>query len=155
MIVRNVMKVNVATCGPDTNLAAAAAKMWERDCGALAVVDELGHVVGIITDRDVCIAVGTRPRPAAEIAVREVMARDVAVCSPVDDVNEAAATMRRHRVRRLPVVDHRGVLVGLLTLDDIARRAAGPSDVAVSPGEVVALMRAIRAHHDAEDEPVH
>jgi CBS domain-containing protein len=109
----------------------------------------------MITDRDICIAVGTRHRPAGEIAVADVMSQDVATCGPTDDVQDAAAIMRLRRVRRLPVVNNEGLVVGLLTLDDIARKAGSAQGVAVSPHEVVALMRAIRGGVDRDEGNIH
>ena len=62
MRVKELMTSDVKTCSLDTNLAAAAKIMWDSDCGAVPVTDERGRVVGVITDRDICIAAATRPR---------------------------------------------------------------------------------------------
>jgi CBS domain-containing protein len=80
-------------------------------------------VVGVITDRDICLAVTRGNRGAAEIQVGEVSSRPPHTCRASDDVRDALAIMRKRRVRRLPVVGERGELVGLLSLDDVVLAA--------------------------------
>jgi CBS domain-containing protein len=65
MKVQDIMTQEVQCCGPDTNLAAAAKMMWDSDCGALPVVNIEGHLLGVITDRDICRAAATRNKPAS------------------------------------------------------------------------------------------
>ena len=83
--------------------------MWDYDCGALPVVNEAGHVIGMITDRDIAIAAATKRRPAAEIAVSEVISGNVCSCVRDDDIKSALKTMRHEKVRRLPVVKADGI----------------------------------------------
>ena len=73
MKVRDIMTTAPETCGPKTNLASVAAHLWRADCGVLPVIDQDRKLIGIITDRDICIALGTRDRPASEVVVDEVM----------------------------------------------------------------------------------
>jgi len=120
MKVENLMVTKVQSCRPDTNLAAAAALMWEADCGALPVVEQDNKVVGMITDRDICIAAGTRNRLPSDTLAGDVVNRKVYACGPDDDVKIALATMRKARVRRLPVVEDSNRVLGMLSLDDIA-----------------------------------
>jgi FOG: CBS domain len=75
MKVKELMTTDVKRCSPETNLAAAAKIMWEGDCGAVPVTDEHDHVVGVITDRDICIAAATRPRTEGEIPAKEVISK--------------------------------------------------------------------------------
>lgn len=103
MKVRDIMISNPTCCRPDTNLAAATALMWEHDCGALPVLDQNSRATGIITDRDVCIAVGTRNKRAAEICVGQVMTGKVFRCSPDAEIHEALCCMQTNHVRRLIV----------------------------------------------------
>jgi CBS domain-containing protein len=117
MKVRDIMTDNPKCCGPDTNLAAATELMWINDCGVLPVLDD-GKLTGIVTDRDVCIAVGTRNCRPSETTVKDVASRAVQTCTPDDDVHTAMATMRRAQVRRLPVTED-GKVVGILALNDI------------------------------------
>src|SRR5215467_1479891 len=72
MKVRDLMTTNAAFCRPETNLAAVGALMWEHDCGLIPVVDDPGKVTGVITDRDICIALSTRDRQPSKIMTREI-----------------------------------------------------------------------------------
>jgi CBS domain-containing protein len=126
MRVEELMTKSIRTCRSDDSLSQAAQIMWEADCGAVPVVssDGEGRIVGIVTDRDVCMAGYTRGRRLQEMQVREAMAQDLRCCKASDTLAEAEASMRSGQVRRLPVVDESGHLVGLLSLADLAREAA-------------------------------
>jgi CBS domain-containing protein len=112
MNVRDIMVHPVQSCGPETNLAAAAMMMWDSDCGVLPVVNFEGKVVGMITDRDICMATATKNRPPSEITVFETITGQVYTCRPDEDVHNAMEMMAKHQVRRLPVVDDEGHLIG-------------------------------------------
>jgi CBS domain-containing protein len=120
MKVQEVMNSQVHSCRPDTNLAVAGVVMWDYNCGTLPVVDDTGHVVGMITDRDIAIAAATQGRPAREIPVRDVISSTVYSCTPDEDVLAALKIMRHAKVQRLPVVNAEGRLQGILCLNDIA-----------------------------------
>ena len=144
MKIRDIMTEPAIACSPETNLAAAAEMMWSEDCGVLPVVED-GKLAGIVTDRDICIALGTRSVPAAEIPVRDVAVKHVETCAPDADVHTAMHTMRRAKVRRLPVVDDQGHLRGLIGLNDIilaADRKGGPVDYE----EVMNTVKAVSEH---------
>jgi len=117
------MTKDVSFCNPGTNAAAVAEIMWTRNCGSLPIVDDGGSVVGMVTDRDLFIALGTRNRNAADLPVKEVMNKDLGLCAPGDDVRVALKTMAERQLHRLPVVDKDGALKGILSLDDIVLRA--------------------------------
>lgn len=106
MRIEQLMTKDVATCGPDETLNRAAQLMWERDCGFVPVVEsaERRRVVGVVTDRDACIAAYTRGHPLAEIRVGDVMSTRIRACKPSDDLAAAEETMREAQVHRLPVV---------------------------------------------------
>jgi CBS domain-containing protein len=106
-------------CRPDTNLAAAVELLWVNNCGMLPVVGNNGKLEAVITDRDICIAIGTRNRLPSELTVQEVATKNAITCKPDDEIHEALHTMARKQVRRLPVVDHAGVPQGILSMDDI------------------------------------
>ena len=144
MKIRDIMTEPVITCSPDTNLAAAAALMWNEDCGVLPVVED-GKLAGILTDRDICIALGTRSVRALEISVRDVAAKDVETCAPDSEVHTAMHTMRRAKVRRLPVVDDEGHLMGLIGLNDIIL-AADPNGGLAGYEEVINTFKAVSEH---------
>jgi CBS domain-containing protein len=112
----------LATCSSNDTLNAAARHMWERDCGAVPVLDG-GQLVGIITDRDICMAAYTQGRPLTDIRIQDVMARHVHACHPDETLERAASLMAEARVRRLPVIDRERRLVGIISLADIARSA--------------------------------
>lgn len=123
MRVEQLMTRDVRTCGPEDSSAVAAQAMWERDCGCVPVVDAQRRVVGMVTDRDICVAAWIKGRNLHEIGVREVMSEEVIACR-IDEVAELAeALMREYGVRRLPVVDLEGKLAGLLSLADLACEA--------------------------------
>jgi CBS domain-containing protein len=98
--------------------------MWDHDCGCIPVVDNEGKLVGMITDRDICMAAYTQGKPLAEIAVSTAMAPRAYTCALTDSVGSAEKLMAAKQVRRLPVVDKQGRLVGLLSLHDIASRGS-------------------------------
>jgi CBS domain-containing protein len=123
MNVFEVMTRRVFSCRPSDTLAAAAGAMWEHDVGCLPVVGESCEVVGMITDRDICMAAYTRAARLAEVDVASVMSREPHACSPDNSVAQAGELMRLDRIRRTPVVDARGRLVGILSLADLAREA--------------------------------
>jgi CBS domain-containing protein len=91
MEIQDIMTTSPETCGRTTNLAVAVERLWKADCGVLPVVDYDGSLVGIITDRDICIALGTRNRPASTILVENVMTTAVETCREDEDVVDALA----------------------------------------------------------------
>jgi CBS domain-containing protein len=123
MKVKDVMTTKVRTCFMSDNLARAAQLMWEHDCGCVPVLNEQARVVGVVTDRDICMAAFFQGAPMSEIKVSNVMSRQLFVCNSDDDLSAAESTMGEKKVRRLPVLDRQARLVGLLSLSDIARSA--------------------------------
>ncbi|OFV91851.1 MAG: hypothetical protein A3G76_13435 [Acidobacteria bacterium RIFCSPLOWO2_12_FULL_65_11] len=126
----DIMTTNVQTCRPDTNLAVIAKLMWDHDCGFIPVVDAAGSVTGTITDRDICIASATRREPPERLIAAEVMNGPVRACLPGDTIVNVLAEMKQFRVRRLPVIDANGRLMGVISMNDIvlaAERSKGPA----------------------------
>ena len=117
-----VMTRTPAFCTPETNLGSAVEILWGRDCGILPVVDAEGYVVSVVTDRDICIALGTRNRLPGELSVADVATQRAICCSANEDVQTVLAKMAQSRIRRLPVVDGAGKLEGLLSMDDIVEK---------------------------------
>jgi CBS domain-containing protein len=146
MKVKDIMTTGPKTCTPDTTVAEAAHLMWEGDCGILPVVDD-GELVGIVTDRDMYIALATRNTRASRLRVGAVATTKLATCVPDDDVRVALATMRQARVRRLPVVGFGNTLLGILSMNDIV--VAAGVDEAVRNEDIVRTLKAICAHHHA------
>jgi CBS domain-containing protein len=144
MKIKDIMTTEVRTCSSDTNLAAAAALMLDGDCGILPVVDE-GKLVGIVTDRDMFIAVATRNVRASQIRVADVARTSVLTCGPDDDVHAALATMKEHRVRRLPVAGFGDTVMGIVSMNDLVLAAGARK--ALRHEEVVEAFQEICAHH--------
>ena len=147
MKVKEIMTREPVTCSPGTNLAAAGAAMLDADCGILPVVDDHGKLVGIVTDRDLFIALATRDQLPSALTVGDVARKDVITCGPDDDVQDALATMKQRRVRRLPVEGFGGTVAGIVSMNDILL-AAGPRK-AVRPDAVVETFQSICAHHQS------
>ena len=139
MKVRDLMIRDVRSCTQADSLNRAAQLMWEGDCGVVPVVGDDGAVVGMITDRDLCMAAYTRGVSLGSLRVEDAMSRDVTSCSAESSLDTAMSLMREARVRRLPVVDHRGVLTGILSMNDLAREARKQCQGAVSEDLCVAL----------------
>lgn len=131
MKVEFFMTKDPRTCTAEDALAAAARIMWEHDCGCVPVVAGPGsrRLVGVVTDRDVCMAAYTQGRPLWEIPVRAAMSSEVWTCHPDDTLKDAVRVMRHRQVRRLPVVDGQGHLLGLLSLTDVALAASDAAAV--------------------------
>jgi len=150
MKVRDIMTEKPKCCEPGTNLGAAAELMWNNDCGVLPVIED-GKLAGIITDRDICIALGTRDKAAADTTVKDVASADVQTCAPEDDIHTAMASMRRAKVRRLPVVSAEGKLEGIVALNDIALAVDGKYG-AIQYEEVIDTMKALSEHRGSQKE---
>jgi CBS domain-containing protein len=149
MKVEDVMTETVTSCRPDDNLAEAVALMWRVDCGTLPVVADGGKLIGMITDRDIAMAVGTKNRRPSEIPVSDVMSREVFACSPDDDIHIALKTMRKDRVRRLPAIDDKGLLRGIVSANDIvlhAQKFDGRKTIDLSYDDAVNTLKAICEH---------
>lgn len=144
MKVKEIMTREPRTCSPDTNLAAAAALMIDGDCGILPVMGD-GKLVGVVTDRDMYIALATRNQRASDLTVGEVVQTPVYTCRPDDDVQAALETMKQHCVRRLPVEGFGGTVMGIVSMNDIVL-ASGPRKP-LHDAEVVSTLQAICAHH--------
>jgi CBS domain-containing protein len=151
MKVQDIMTAGVETCGPESDLAAAATIMWKRDCGSVPVVDAERKVVGMITDRDICMAVSTRNKLASAIKVGEVISGQVYACSPDDAVRDALETMQSAQLRRLPVVDDEGVLHGILSINDVVLHSArGRGKKHVSHRDVMTTLKVLSEHRQPE-----
>jgi CBS domain-containing protein len=125
------------------NAATAAQILWTRNCGSLPIVEDGERVVGMVTDRDLFLALGTSDRKPSELPVGEVMSKDLALCKPDNDVRIALKTMAQRQLHRLPVVDDVGALKGILSLGDIALR--GDDELSM---DVLNAMRAVCDRRD-------
>jgi len=126
MQVKQIMSKPVVTCSPWDSAKAAAILMQTHSIGAIPVVSDILDPLleGIITDRDLCIAVVAAARPSEAVPVTDVMTRVPVTCQPEDTLEECLELMRNCQVRRIPVVDKRGRCEGIVSQADIARCAS-------------------------------
>jgi CBS domain-containing protein len=141
MKIRDIMTEPVMTCVPEASLATAARLMQDADCGTVPVVDSRGRLAGIVTDRDICLAVAASNRSAINITVHEVMTHKVLSAQVDDDVLKALATMKGSRVRRLPVRDDAGQVVGIVSIEDVVLR--GLQGGGVKTTDIIDALRAM------------
>ncbi len=123
MKVKKVMTTNIGFCFSEENLSKAVEIMRQRDCGAVPVVDGEKKILGMITDRDIAVAVGSRNRTAAKIKIGEIIEKRVFSCQETDDAEDTLKVMRRAKVKRLPVVGEKGLLVGIISITDLILKA--------------------------------
>ena len=145
MNVRDAMTTAPARCTPEINLGTAVEILWNGNCNILPIVDEHQRVISVITERDICIALGTRNRLAGDITVGEVATHRAICCSPDDDIRSALARMVQAGVRRLPVINADGQLEGIIALDDvvapIALKNSGRGNQTTSQDVLSRLLR--------------
>jgi CBS domain-containing protein len=125
MKIGEIMSRNVRTCQPTDSINQAAQIMWEENCGSVPVVDGDAKVVGIITDRDICMGAYTQGRPLGAIQVDTVLSKSVFTVRETDSLHHAEQLMHDAQVRRLPVLDADDRLVGIVSIGDFARRIPG------------------------------
>ena len=138
MKVRDLMTTDVKCCETYNTLNTAAQMMWDNDIGCVPIVEH-GRVIGMLTDRDICMAAYIQGVPLTGSLVTSAMSKQVFSCAPSDDIAAAEKLMREKQVRRLPAIDAQGHLAGIISLDDIARE-----------GEQEAGMKKTREVSDAE-----
>lgn len=110
---------DVDTAGPNDTVQVVAQRMHSRNVGTLVVVDSSEQPIGLITDRDLTIRVLAEGRDGADVIVDEVMTQDISVVDEDCPIEAALEAMRAGPFRRVPVVDKKGKLVGLLSIDDV------------------------------------
>jgi len=147
MRIDQLMRKPAITCRANESLHSVAQRMWEQDCGVLPVVDDAGAMVGIVTDRDVCMAAFTQAKPLANIPVTTAMAKAVFSCSGADSIEVAEKLMSEKQVHRLPVVDAKNKPIGVVSLNDIARfvmttKTPAAQEVALKTYAAIAQPRA-------------
>jgi CBS domain-containing protein len=129
MKIQDVMTRDPSSVTPDSPARDAARIMKEEDVGIVPVVDDQSSrkLVGVITDRDLAIRIVAEERDAST-RVRDIMsASELATCAPEEDLDEVMNTMAAEQVRRIPIVDERGSLVGIVSQADVVRKARDDS----------------------------
>ena len=127
MRVSELMHTPPVTCRPNATIAEVARLMRDRNVGSVIVVDAVGYLAGIVTDRDVAVR-GVGEGRSGDLAVEYVMSRNVATVPLHADVADAAGIMAKRRVRRVPVVDEEDTPHGLVALDDLVRHLGREAD---------------------------
>lgn len=148
MKVRELMTTPVSTCRTTALLGDAAKKMRELCLGCVPVVDKNGKLAGMLTDRDVCLAIAERPRNPSAIPIRDVMSPNVISCLANDDLDVALVAMKERGVRRVPVVDEKERVRGLLSIDDVIL-GTGAGRGTVPAEAVLDVLRHICSPDDA------
>lgn len=150
MKVEQLMTKEVATVRQEESLNKAAQVMWDQDCGFVPVINENGRVVGLITDRDVCMAAYTKGTAIKYIKISNVMSHRVHLVGPKDTIEQAEGVMQQYQVRRLPVIGHEGQLLGILSLNDLAlefKREQGKKKAEVYAEQVAETLADVCEHH--------
>lgn len=127
MRVSELMHTPAVSCRPDSTMGEVARLMRDRNVGSVLVVDGVGYLAGIVTDRDVAVR-GVGEGRTADVAVEEVMSRNVATVPLQADVSDVAAVMVKRTVRRVPVVDEDDTPHGIVALDDLIRQLGHDAD---------------------------
>ena len=124
MQIKEIMTQPVVTCPLDTTLDQAARLMWEFDCGIIPVTAADGRLVGVVTDRDICMAAYTQGALLSAIPVSTAMAKQVVAVHGEELIEQAEHLMRESQIRRVPVLDAENRPVGIVSMNDLARLAA-------------------------------
>ena len=119
--IREIMTSNPSTVEPYTTVVDAARVMKQEDAGVVPVTEN-GRLTGMVTDRDIAIRVVAESKDPKSTTVREVASTDLVTIDPQQDLDEALRLMTKHQVRRLPVVEEDGRLVGVVAQADVARQ---------------------------------
>ncbi len=138
MKVKDVMHKGATWVPPETTVPELARLMRDQDIGAI-LVGESDRLIGMVTDRDITCRSLADGRDAGKLAARDVMTKSVLYCGSEEDIDDAIRFMRAKKVRRLPVINERKRLVGMLAIGDICAKVS--RDVS---GEAI---RSVSAHH--------
>lgn len=152
MYVNELMTRNVATCSSDSSLESIAMQMWQNNCGAIPVLDSNNSPIGIITDRDIVMSAALNHKPLWEMSANQILdGRTTYTCREGDNVKSALRTMWAQHIRRLPVVDDGGGLIGMVSMDDIIARAErgsrGTPPPDLSFDDAMSTLKGVAYHH--------
>ena len=156
--VQQLMSHQVYVCRPDDSLEKAARLMWEHDIGAVVVVNDTCRAVAMLTDRDACMAAFIAGAPLGAIQVRQAMSKGVFTVRGEEPIEQAQLVMREHQVRRVPVTDADGRLVGILSQNDLVYEAARERSREMrgrelSPAEITTTLASIGRSRAGELAP--
>lgn len=138
MKVKQAMHKQAEWCDPSTPISELAKIMQSKDIGAIPI-GENDKLVGMVTDRDIAIRGVANGRDTTKLTARDVMSEKIIYCTEEEDIEDAVRLMEEKKVRRLPVINAKKRMVGMLSLGDVSH-AVGQS----LSGE---LVKAVSAHH--------
>ena len=145
MRIEDLMTHGVHTCFVSDTLEQVAHEMWDCDTGCLVVIDDYRRPIGMITDRDVAMAAYTQGVPLRSLRASIAMSNDVITCDPGTTVHEIELKMQNAQIRRVPVIDSAGILIGIVTLADLAHSAQlSPTPLNELPGVATTLAKITR-----------
>ncbi|MBK9385302.1 MAG: CBS domain-containing protein [Planctomycetes bacterium] len=154
MNISEVMSHPAACCGPFEPLSEAARIMWDKDCGVVPIVEPMTNaLLGVVTDRDLCMASYTQGRKLSEIPIESIMVTQVVTCRASESTERAHERLRQNGLRRLIVVDDHGAVEGIVSLNDLARaaaRAAGADQGALQKAVATTLAEVSRSHAERD-----
>lgn len=137
MLIKDVMAKDLAACTPQDDVVKAAKLMLDEDVGSIPIVEQgAKKLIGIITDRDICIRVVAEEKNPRQVKVEAIMSRDLVTAKPDDDLERVAQLMQENQVRRIPVVDEQGQLVGMIAQADLAQESESADTVKETVQEV-------------------
>jgi CBS domain-containing protein len=140
---------SVITCGERDHLDSAMSMMWRHNIGCLPVLGDMGQLRGMITDRDIAVAAMLQGGPLHALTVSSVMTKEVLTCRDSDSVESLLDRLAQRRLRRVPVVDDQCSVIGILSLNDIARAIADQRltiDAATALARAVGVARSLAAN---------
>ena len=149
MDIREVMTTSPRWCLPSDSASKAARIMKDIDAGLIPVVEnaENRRLVGVVTDRDLCLEVIAESRNPDTVPVKDAMTRTLICCLPEDEMQKALDLMRENQVRRIPVVDQQGTLQGIVSMADVLHRAD------VSSKETHETLKKVSEPSDISSQP--
>jgi CBS domain-containing protein len=130
----------VTSCTDRDTLEEAAALLWRHNIGCLPVLGDDGRLIGMITDRDIMIAAFLQGAPLRSMTVSSVMVKEVMTCRADDEIDVIVQQLLARRLRRIPVIDADRRVVGIISLNDIARAAIANQ---LSAGGIAAVLAAL------------
>ena len=149
MKAKDLMATDVKCCAEYNTLDTAAEVMWENDIGCIPVIDKEGRAIGVLTDRDICMAAYIQGVLLTGALVTSAMSKEVFSCAPEDDVAAAEKLMKQNQVHHLLVLDAEKHPVGVISLNDIAREGAREAETRtarqVSDAEITGLLASVCA----------
>jgi CBS domain-containing protein len=127
---KDVMTPNPKSCSTVASVQQAAQLMKQENIGILPVIDQKTQkLVGVVTDRDLCLGVIASGKNAKEAKVSDFMSKNLFTCRPEDDLQKAEALMKEYHIGRIPVVDANGACLGIVSQEDIALKGGQPQEV--------------------------